>query len=114
MGLLLKAFEPCVFMDKTSRPTTGGDIVNSWKEGAPFRASFDFQGSTEAKIAEAQGVKGLWDIYTQKSVNLDYHDVIKRKSDGRIFRVTSKDDMATPNGAGLQLRKVSAEEWVLG
>lgn len=114
MGLLGKALEPCVFLDKTSKPTPGGDIVNTWTEGAPLRASFDFQGSTEAKIAEAQGVKGLWDIYTLKNVNLDYHDVIKRLSDGRIFRVTSKDDMQTPKGAGLQLRKVSAEEWIPG
>ena len=113
MSLLSADFEPCVFMEKHMEPTTGGDFVNTWTEGAEFRASFDFRTSTEAKIAEAQGVTGLWDIYTYKGLRLDYHDVIKRKSDGRIFRVTSKDDAVTPKGAGLKYRVVSAEEWEL-
>ena len=112
MSLLSADFEPCVFMELTRVPS-GGDFVKTWTEGAEFMASFDFQTSVEAKAAAAQGVTGLWDIRTKKNVELEYHDVIKRLSDGQIFRVTSKDDAATPTNVGLNIRMVSAEEWRL-
>jgi hypothetical protein len=43
---------------------------------------------------------------------LQYHDVFRRLSDGKIFRVTSDgDDKFTPDTATLNMRQVTAEEW---
>jgi hypothetical protein len=39
--------------------------------------------------------------------------VFRRESDGKIFRVTSDgDDKKTPPSAGLDMRQVTAEEFV--
>lgn len=108
-NLLFADFEACCFMEKDRQPS-GGGFVNFWHEGAEFEASFDYLSSVEARTAEAQGVKSLWNIITRKNVRLGYDDMIKRKSDGKIFHVTSKDYKETPIGAGLSLRTVSAEE----
>ena len=77
-------------------------------------AAIVLDSSMEARIAEKQGVTALYTITTKKNVNLQYHDVIRRKSDGKVFRITSDgDDKHTPDSAGLNMRQVTAEEWVL-
>lgn len=112
--LLYKGFEDCAMMTKTKRiPDGEGGFTFGWEEGESFKAAFDFQASVQAKIAEKQGVTGLWNILVKKETRLEFHNVFKRISDGQIFRITSKDDKKTPEGAGLDLRLVSAEEWVL-
>ena len=51
-------------------------------------------------------------LYTLKSMDLQYHDVFRRISDGKIFRVTSDgDDKYTPQRSSLNMRVVTAEEW---
>ena len=112
--LLYKGFEDCAMMTKTKRiPDGEGGFTLAWEDGETFKAAFDFQTSTQAKVAEKQGVTGLWNILVKKATHLEFHNVFKRLSDGQVFRVTSKDDKATPKSAGLDLRLISAEEWTL-
>ena len=67
----------------------------------------------QARIGEKSGVTSLYTITTDKSVKLEYHDVLKRLSDGKIFRVTSDgDDKVTPPSASFQFSQVTAEEYV--
>ena len=62
----------------------------------------------------AEGVKGVFTLITRKDITLEFHDVLKRVSNGKIYRVTSDgDDKHTPSSAGLDMRVVSCEEWVL-
>ena len=66
---------------------------------------------TEVKTAEAKGEKVTHTLLIDKSVSLDYHTVLRR-SDGKIFRTTSKgDEMYTPNSSRLNKRKITCEEW---
>jgi hypothetical protein len=59
-------------------------------------------------------VTSLYTVTTSRAIVLEYHDVFRRESDGKIFRVTSDgDDLYTPKSAGLDMRQVTAEEWVL-
>ena len=111
--LINKAFTDCVTMVQQDVPDGFGGYKPSWVEGKHFKAAVVYQTSTEAKIAEKQGVTGLWNIYVPRETTLEFHNVFKRLSDGQIFRITSKDDKATPVGAGLDLRLISAEEWEL-
>lgn len=114
MSLLSEAMTSCVIMDKTTVADGYGGYTTSWSDGAQFNAAIVMDSSIEARIAERQDVSGFYTITTKKSLNLQYHDVIKRLSDGKIFRVTSDgDDKATPNSASLNMRQVSAEEWSL-
>ena len=69
---------------------------------------------SELSAALAEGVTGVYTVTTAKNVNLQFHDVFKRLSDGKVFRVkTDGDDKKTPKSAGLNMRQVRAEEWTV-
>ena len=112
MSLLNEAMESCTMLDKTTASDGRGGVITTWKEGATFDAAIVFDSSMQARTAEAQGVTALYTVTTSKLVNLQYHDVFKRASDNKVFRVTSDgDDKKTPESARLNMRQVSAEEW---
>lgn len=112
MSLLDEQMENCIMIDKISTPDGYGGSNTVWVDGAPFNAAFSFDNSLQARVAESQGVSNVYTIVTRKNVNLQYHDVLKRLSDGKIFRVTSDgDDKKTPASATLNMRVVTAEEW---
>ena len=113
MSLLDQAMSEVIFLEKTTEPDGEGGFTTSWKEGAQFNAAITFDTSIQARTAAHQGVKNLYTVTTRKSVLLEYHDVFKRLSDGKIFRVTSDgDDKYTPASASLNMRQVTAEEWI--
>lgn len=104
----------CVMIDKKRIPDGEGGFNTAWTEGAQFQAAITFDSSIEARIAEKQGVTSLYTITTDRNAKLEYHDVFKRISDGKIFRVTSDgDDIQTPHRASFQFSQVTAEEWAL-
>lgn len=114
MSLLEATKEDCVMLDRRSGSDGYGGIAYHWEEGAEFSASIAFDTSIEAVTAQAAGATSLYTVLTDRGINLQYHDVFRRKSDGKTFRVTSDgDDDKTPNTAGLKLRRVRAEEWVI-
>ena len=114
MSLLTEAMENCILLDKTTAADGYGGYVTTWADGAEFQAAIVLDTSIEAKRAEKEGVTGLYTVTTSKALNLQYHDVFRRSSDGKIFRVTSDgDDKKTPPSAGLNMRQVSAEEYTL-
>lgn len=114
MSLLNEAMEPCVMIDRITTPDGYGGFKPRWVDGAGFSAAIVLDSSMQARIAAVQGVTGLYTITTGKQINLQYHDVFRRVSDGKIFRVTSDgDDKKTPQSASLNMRQVTAEEWEL-
>lgn len=113
IDLLSEAMEPCVMLNKSVVDDDYGGEKTIWPEGASFQAAFAFDSSIEARAAQAQGVTDLYTITTRRIKTLEYHDVLKRLSDGKIFRVTSDgQDKKTPKSAGLDMRVVTAEEFV--
>lgn len=114
MSLLTEQMEQCVIYNKTLVSDGYGGYTTTYAEGVSFKAAVVLDSSIEARIADAQGVKGVYTVTTGKEMNLQYHDVFKRLSDGKIFRVTSDgDDNKTPKSATLNMRNVNAEEWSL-
>lgn len=114
MSLLDDYMEDCVMIDKTSVSDGRGGFDYAFVEGAEFQAAITLDNSIQAKIAEQQGVTGIYSVTTQKSINLQYHDIFRRSSDSKVFRVTSDgDDKKTPPSATLNMRQVSAEEYTL-
>ena len=113
MSLLSEAMENCIMMGKRTRTDSRGGTLTNWIDGAEFSAACVFDSSMQARMAGAAGVKALYTITTGKNVNLQYHDVFRRLSDGKIFRVTSDgDDKKTPASATLNMRQVTAEEFI--
>lgn len=114
MSLLSEAMEQCILLDKTTVPDGYGGYMPTWKDGAEFDAAIVLDTSIQARVAEKEGVTGLYTVTTSKALNLQFHDVFKRVRDNKIFRVTSDgDDKITPRSADLDMRQVSAEEWDL-
>ena len=114
MSLIDAAMESCVLLDKKSVPDGEGGFTSLWKESATFNAALTFNTSLEARVAQKQGVTSLYTVTTRRAVQLGYHDIFKRLSDGKIFRVTSDGkDVASPKSSTLDIRQVTAEEWSL-
>lgn len=101
-------------LDKRTVSDGLGGYISIYTEGAEFDAAITLDTSMQARTAEKQGVTALYTVTTSKAMNLQYHDIFKRKSDNKIFRVTSDgDDKHTPPSATLDMRQVSAEEYTL-
>lgn len=114
MSLLSEAMGEFVRVEKANVPDGYGGYSVDWQEGAAFQAAATYDTSTEARVAAVQGVTSLYTIVTPKAVELSYHDVVKRKADGKVFRVTSDSkDKKTPKSAGLDMRVVTAEAYTL-
>lgn len=104
----------CVMLDKRTVSDGIGGYTAQYVEGVEFDAAITLDTSIQARTAEKQGVTALYTVTTSKAMNLQYHDIFKRKSDNKIFRVTSDgDDKQTPPSATLDMRQVSAEEYTL-
>lgn len=114
MSLLEEAMTECVMLNKQTQEDGYGGYITTWNEGASFKCAIVFDTSMQARIGESAGVSSLYTITIPRKLMLEYHDVFKRKNDGKIFRVTSDgDDKYTPRSASLDMRQVTAEEWVL-
>ncbi|MBQ2175490.1 MAG: hypothetical protein II453_10665 [Alphaproteobacteria bacterium] len=114
MSLLDEFSADCVIINRNIVNDGYGGYVTTWAEGAEFKAAITFASSIQARQAEKQGVTSLYSVYTDKSITLQYHDVFKRLSDNKIFRVTSDgDDEFTPESSPLNKRRVNAEEYTL-
>lgn len=112
MSLLDEMMENCTMLDVISVSDGYGGVVRRFIDGAPFLCAVTLDTSTQARVAEKQGVNNLYTATTKKTTNLQFHNVFRRERDGKIFRVTSDgDDKHTPNSAMLDMRQVSCEEW---
>ena len=114
MSLLQQAMTDVVAMEKTRVSDGEGGFIVDWVDGAVFKAAITFDTSMQSRIGEKQGVSSRYTITTSKNAKLEFHDVIRRLNDGKIFRVTSDgDDKQTPDSASFQFLQVTAEEWWL-
>ena len=115
MSLLDEYKESFAFMDKSHVSDGEGGYTVAWTQSeATFLAALRFDSSIQAKRAQAEGVKDLYTIISGREISLEYNDVVKRLSDGTTYRITtSGKDHKTPASAGLNMRAVSAEVWVI-
>ena len=114
MSLLENAYEDFTILNKSIIDDGYGGVTTEWTDGATIKGVMVFDNSTQMQIAQKMGVTGAYTLTVRKNIELDYHTVIRRESDGKLFRLISdSDDKKTPEGAGLNMRQYSAEEWSL-
>lgn len=112
MSLLTESMARCVMLDKRRVPDGEGGYTLEWVESVEFDAAIVFDSSMEARIGAKSGVTSLYTVTIPEGARLDYHDVFRRQSDGKVFRVTSDgNDKKTPSRASFRVSQVTAEEW---
>ena len=90
-----------------------GGYTEGYKVGAEFEAVIVLDDSVQAQRAEKDGLKGVYTLTTDTTVPLKWHKILRRQKDNAIYRVTSKDEHATPSTTTLNLREVKVEEYTL-
>lgn len=114
MTLLDSMMDDCVLLNRIRTDDSYGGYTETWQDGATFKATVIKNSTTEAQIAQKQGISELFTVVVHKSFRLDFHDVFRRVKDGAIFRVTSNQtDSEAPQESTVQIGKVTAEKWVL-
>lgn len=114
MSLLENAYENFTIINKSTVDDGYGGITTVWSDGATIKGVMVLDSSTQMKIAQAAGVTSIYTLTVKKSVLLDFHTILRRVSDNKIFRLTSDtDDKKTPDPVSLDMRQYSAEEWRL-
>lgn len=112
MSLYETFMVPCTLVEKARVPDGEGGWTTAWSDGAEFEAAIVLAGSIDARVAEAQGVTGVYTVTTDRDVAMGFHDAFRRDSDGQVFRVTKVND-PTPSVATFQFSQYQAEEWAL-
>ena len=115
MSLLDEAMQECVLMNKITLSDGYGGRIDAWAEsGFTFSAAIVYNTSVQARVAEQQGIKNMYTVTTSKIVKLNFNEIFKRLSDGKLFRITSDGaDNKTPESASLDMRQYTAEEYVM-
>ena len=114
MSLLSEAFTDFVIVNKSIVDDGYGGTNTVWTDGATIQGAMVHDSDLESRVAEVMTSKNLYTFTVSKSIELDYHTVLKRVSDNKIFRLTSNsDDKKTPPSATLDMRQYSAEEFEL-
>lgn len=112
MSLYEEMMTPCVRMERKGSDDGEGGTRTEWIAGERIDAAIVRDTSTAAKVAEKEGVTSVYTITTKRNVLLGFHDVIKRLSDGKIFRVTSDiGDKVSPGMSLIDISQVTAEKW---
>lgn len=106
--MLTDYFETFVMQDWKSAPDGFGGLTWELTDGAEFQAGINTNSSNEAQIAMQNGMKTIYTIVHPITLTLEKDDRVKRKKDGRIYRITSAD-MTTPGVAQVQYSQVTAE-----
>lgn len=103
-------YEDAQIIDYISKPDGLGGVRWEQVPGAPIKAGFFVNSSTEAVLAGRLGNKAIFTIQTGVNVELEQNDVVMRMSDKRMYRVMSNAfDKTTPAVASDQYREVIAE-----
>lgn len=114
MSLIDAMMEKCVIVDKVSVSDGEGGFTTEWHDGATINAAIVHNSSMEAQIAEKQGVTSTYTVTTSRAIQLEYHTVLRRVADGKLFRTTSNPwDIKSPEVSTLDIAQVTAERWEL-
>ena len=114
MSLIDNMMTDFVIMNKEKVSDGEGGFLTEWSEGAAIKAVIVKDSTISAKVAEKEGMKSVYTVTTSRANALEYHDVIKRVSDGATFRITSDaSEKESPSISTLDMAQCSAERWEL-
>lgn len=105
---------PCVMLMQQRTQDGEGGYTTQWTEGQQFDAAIIMDTLATTRRAEKDSLTNQYTVTVDKDIALNFHDVFRRTTDNRTFRVTSNaSDKQTPVCATFQFAQVTAEEWRL-
>ena len=114
MNLFEQATETFIIINRIEDNDPEGGKIVVWQEGARIKGAMVYDRTMQAKIAQALKVSAVYTFICAKEIKLEYHTVLRRVSDGKVFRTTSDaEENKTPLSASLNMRAYDAEEWEL-
>lgn len=114
MSLLSATREQFIILESSEEPDGRGGQCAVWTEGEAISGSLAYNTSTRSTEGGADKVQSTYTLFTTRDIELDFHTVLRRVADGKVLRVISdSDDRFTPQGAGLDIRQVDCEEWII-
>ena len=114
MSLLKQYSSVYVLMEKVENADGVGGRRVEWHEGRRIELALAFENSSQIRRADKDDTATTFRFCARKDCALKFNDVLKRVSDGEIFRVTSNaDELFTPNSSALNLTTFNAERWQL-
>lgn len=114
MSLLDQFSTEFIIMEKQRIADGEGGFITEWHEGESINLALRHDQTMQARRAMAEGVTSVYTFLAPKNCGLDFHDVLKRVSDGQCFRITSNSgDSITPPMATMDLTSFTAEKWEL-
>lgn len=112
MRLYESMLEPFAFMDKLHMPDGEGGTIITYVPAATFNAVAVPDSTLAAVVAGVERAKVVYAVYMPSGVSTAFNDIIKRVSDGALFRITDAGQEPPPS-ATVKLRKAQAERWEL-
>lgn len=104
----------CVILCRVVENDGQGGYYTEWRQGATFTNYQALNTSTEAQIAEKQGMTSIYGALVEQSVPLMYGDYYRDVAANEAYRVTSEpSERYTPPSSGLNLKYYSSEKVVL-
>lgn len=101
---------PCTLKFRTEVDDGQGGQTVTYVDVAGFDAAIVKATTFEARIAEKETGRASYQITAY--IDLPYHSVFVRKSDGKVFRSTSNTiDSSPPAMASFNFKQVTAEEF---
>ena len=114
MNLLEESYESFTLLNKIRSDDGYGGVITRWEDGVTIDGAMVLDSSSIAMIAQAIRERSVYTFTVKKHIELNLYDVLRRNSDGKIFRITNdSDEKKTPRSATLNMRQYSAEEWAL-
>lgn len=114
MSLMDEYTVECTLLTKTRVDDPVGGYTIAWVDGTKFSAAWEYVSAPEMTVAEQQGVRRVYRIYVDKTLDLDYHEVFRRSDNSQIYRVTNPGtDRKTPGFSMLNKRLIEVEKWEL-
>lgn len=102
--------EECELLEPSKVPDGHGGTITTWTSGEKFDAAIVERESMVITTAEHLEESKKFNITS--TIKLNFHDVIRRKSDQTVFRITS-DSKPSPETATFRFRRSTAERWKL-
>lgn len=111
--MLTDYFEPFALLERTQTPDSLGGTTAKWRDSLIFEGGVTFVPGAETTVAGLRALRTVPVLAHDFDVTLRQDDVVRRLSDGAVFRVAGHSaDMRTPACADLRFAQVPVERLV--